>query len=139
MDKNHLTDIEFDEIIVNLKVISSLLINEKLLTSGSILNVDKQNTYIPNNIRRWIRGDNRDESIKKIDRVIIKCASYMLNPQYRNIMQPSLETCIIGLQNLKETYSSCVQTIARIENLIIKVQNIKDNVDSTKKNDKNNL
>lgn len=139
MDKNHLTDIEFDEIIVNLKVISSLLVNEKLLTSGSILNVDKQNTYIPNNIRRWIRGDNRDESIKKIDRVIIKCASYMLNPQYRNIMQPSLETCIIGLQNLKETYSSCVQTIARIENLIIKVQNIKDNVDSTKKNDKNNL
>jgi len=139
MDKNHLTDIEFDEIIVNLKVISSLLVNEKLLTSGSILNVDKQNTYIPNNIRRWIRGDNRDESIKKIDRVIIKCASYMLNPQYRNIMQPSLETCIIGLQNLKETYSSCVQTIARIENLIIKVQTIKDNVDSTKKNDKNSL
>lgn len=126
MDKNHLTDIEFDEIIVNLKVISSLLVNEKLLTSGSILNVDKQNTYIPNNIRRWIRGDNRDESIKKIDRVIIKCASYMLNPQYRNIMQPSLDTCIIGLQNLKETYSSCVQTTARIENLIIKVQTIKE-------------
>jgi hypothetical protein len=136
MDKNHLTDIEFDEIIVNLKVISSLLVNEKLLTSGSILNVDKQNTYIPNNIRRWMRGDNRDESIKKIDRVIIKCASYMLNPQYRNIMQSSLDTSIIGLQNLKETYSSCIQTTARIENLILKVQTIRDSVESIKKTDK---
>ncbi len=128
MDKNHLTDIEFDEIIVNLKVISSLLVNEKLLTSGSILNVDKQPALIINNIKRWLRGDNRDEAIKKVDRVIVKCASYMLNPHYRSIMQPNLDTCVIGLQNLKETYSGCVQTTARIENLIIKVQTIKNSI-----------
>jgi len=32
-------------------------------------------TYIPQFLKRWVRGDNRDEMIQKINRVVIKAIS----------------------------------------------------------------
>ena len=58
-----------DELVVNLIVISKVQINTKLYTSGIYLNLE-QPSYIPESVRRWIRQDSRDETIKKINRIV---------------------------------------------------------------------
>ena len=59
------------EIIINLKVIESLEANQKLITKETILNIEPL-SIIPEFARRWIRQDNREESIKKITFIVDK-------------------------------------------------------------------
>ena len=118
-----LNDYEFDEVIINLKVIASLTVNDKLYTSGSILNIERIN-YVPLQIKRFLRGDSRDEAIKKIDRVISKTAFLIQRDQYRQTIITSLKEAKIGLQNLIETYITCILTKARINNLLLKIDTV---------------
>ena len=59
------------EIIINLKVIESLEANQKLITKETILNIEPL-SIIPEFARRWLRQDNREETIKKINYIIDK-------------------------------------------------------------------
>ena len=59
------------EIIINLKVIESLEANQKLITKETILNIEPL-SIIPEFARRWVRQDNREESIKKITFIVDK-------------------------------------------------------------------
>ena len=52
---------EEDELIINLKVLSSLQPNCKLITRDTYLNVEQKN-WVPQAIKRWHRGDRRDET-----------------------------------------------------------------------------
>ena len=110
-------DQEYDEVVVNLKVLASVSVNSKLYTRGSLLNIE-QHSIIPEGLRRWFHQDSRDESIKKIDRTITKGLSYV--EQYP-IVNEYLKESKIGLINLKDTYSLCVQTVARIDTIIAKI------------------
>ena len=113
-------DAEYDEIVVNLKVIASITVNSKLYTKGSLLNLE-QASIIPESFRRWYRQDNRDEAIKKIDRTITKTSSYVTkSPQ---VLQ-YLKDAKTGILNMKDTYSLCVQTTARLDTIIDKIETI---------------
>ena len=57
------SDVEYDEVAVNLKVIASIQVNTKLYTKGAYLNIE-QPMFIPESLRRWYRQDSRDEAIK---------------------------------------------------------------------------
>lgn len=111
------TDVEYDEVVVNLKVLASVSVNSKLYTRGSLLNIE-QSSIIPEGIRRWYRNDNRDESLKKIDRIITKSMLYTKN--YPQVLQ-YLKESKIGLLNMKDTYSLCIQTVARLDTIIAKI------------------
>ncbi len=108
-------DLEYDEVIVNLKVISSITVNSKLYTKGSLLNLE-QPSVVPESLRRWYRQDSRDDSIKKIDRVITKAFTYK-----KETISKHLTDAKTGILNMKDTYSSCVQTSARLDTIIDKV------------------
>ena len=110
-------DVEYDEVVVNLKVLASVSVNSKLYTRGSLLNIE-QTSIIPEGIRRWYRRDNRDESIKKIDRTITKSMLYA--KKYPQVLQ-YLKESKTGLLNMKETYSLCIQTVARLDTIIAKI------------------
>jgi hypothetical protein len=110
-------DIEYDEVVVNLKVLASVSVNSKLYTRGSLLNIE-QHSIIPEGIRRWYRQDNRDESIKKIDRTITKSMIYA--KKYPLVIQ-YLKESRTGILNMKDTYSRCIQTVARIDAIIAKI------------------
>lgn len=111
------TDVEYDEVVVNLKVLASVSVNSKLYTRGSLLNIE-QSSIIPEGIRRWYRNDNRDESLKKIDRIITK--SMLYTKDYPRVLQ-YLKESKIGLLNMKDTYSLCIQTVARLDTIIAKI------------------
>jgi len=111
---------EIDEILINLKVLESLEINKKLITRDTYLNVEPNKT-IPEFIRRWWRQDDRNETLRKIDDVIEKALRLRNEKDKSEVLDPYLINSIKGLRNLKQTYSLCVQTCARLETIISKI------------------
>lgn len=113
----NIADFEYDEIVINLKVIASITINTRLYTKGTLLNLE-QESYIPLSVRRWYRQDSRDEAIKKIDRVITKALTFTNNPAITKYLKEAKT----GILNMKDTYSSCIQTSARLDTILDKIE-----------------
>lgn len=111
---------EIDDVLINLKVLESLEINKKLITRDTYLNVEPNKT-IPEFIRRWWRQDDRNETIRKIDDIIEKALRLRNEKDKSEVLDPYLINSIKGLRNLKQTYSLCVQTCARLDTIIAKI------------------
>ena len=111
---------EEDEIIINLNILSTLAPNKKLITKETYLNVEATNIFVPEFLKRWYRGDDRDESIKKIDLIISKAIQSI---EKNILIKEHLIKSLKGLNNLKETYSQDIQTKARIDTIIEKINN----------------
>lgn len=114
---------EKDELIINLKILSQVDKNRKLLTKESLLNIEPLKKsfllqFPPESIRRWWTGNNRDETLKKIDNIVEKSIS-MINKN--KDLGPYLISSITGIKNLKETYSECPQTRARLDVIVDKI------------------
>jgi len=109
---------EFDEAVINLNILSNLDQNKKLITKETYLNVEVNNFLLPEFLKRWYRGDGRDKSVKKVDEIVRKSLK-ILNER------PEIESYLInsvkGIENLKATYSSDVQTVARLNTIIDKI------------------
>jgi hypothetical protein len=113
-----------DELVVNLIVISKVQINTKLYTSGIYLNLE-QPSYVPESVRRWVRKDSRDETIKKINRIVTRALEELKRDAINNKgYMCHLLDAKKGLLNLRETYSNCIQTVARIDTVISKITTI---------------
>ena len=111
---------EIDEILINLKVLESLEINKKLVTRDTYLNVETDK-IIPVGIRRWWRQDDRNETLRKIDDIVDKALRLRDDKGKSEVIDPYLINSIKGLRKLKQTYSLCVQTCARLETIINKI------------------
>ena len=109
--------IEYDEVVVNLKVIANISTNSKLYTKGNLLNFEQQ-SIVPESWRRWYRQDSRDDAIKKIDRVVTKAFTYHHTPTIVKYVTEAKS----GIMNMKDTYSSCVQTSARLDTILDKIE-----------------
>ena len=112
----NITDVEYDEVVINLKVIASITLNSRLYTKGALLNLE-QVSYIPLSVRRWCRQDSRDDAIKKIDRVITKAISFTKT----SAVIKYLKDAVAGILNMKDTYSACIQTSARLDTILDKI------------------
>ena len=111
---------EIDEVLINLKVLESLEINKKLVTRDTYLNVETDK-IIPIGIRRWWRQDDRNETLRKIDHIVDKALRLRDDEDKSEVIDPYLVNSIKGLRNLKQTYSLCVQTCARLDTIIGKI------------------
>tara|TARA_Y100000992_G_C21263139_1_gene492401 strand:- start:195 stop:590 length:396 start_codon:yes stop_codon:yes gene_type:complete len=111
---------EIDEVLINLKVLESLEINKKLVTRDTYLNVETDK-IIPVGIRRWWRQDDRNETLRKIDDIVDKALRLRNDKGKSEVIDPYLIDSIKGLRNLKQTYSLCVQTCARLDTIIGKI------------------
>jgi hypothetical protein len=107
------TDIE--EIAINLQLLARVDKNQKLVTRGSYLNIESR-SLIPEFIRRWNRQDNRDETLKKINKVVDAAIKHIhANSDDVYNIKLYLKNAMVGVSNLKETYSICSQTCARLD------------------------
>lgn len=125
-----------EDIIINLKVIEKVQINEKLISRGQYLNIEYV-SIVPLSIRRWWRQDNRNEMLKKLHIVIHSAIKLIPEHNERNTqflikekknssgldIKRYLSNCIQGLNNLKETYSDCSSTCAQLDVLIDTITN----------------
>ena len=109
---------DVEEIIINLTIISQVERGNRLMTRGSYLNIEPH-SIIPESIRRWNRQDNRNETLKRLNNVVNHAILILPTNgfQVKNYLQNSKQ----GIINLKETYSTCNQTCARLDILLDKI------------------
>lgn len=69
-------------------------------------------SLIPESIRRWRRGDDRNQAIHQIQLTVDAAVDHMDKCVE---IRKYLEEAKPGIDNLKETYSDCSQTVARLE------------------------
>mgnify|MGYP006153763691 CR=1 FL=1 len=115
---------DIEEIIINLKILEKIEIQQKLITRDTYLNIEPQ-SLVPEWFRRWNRQDNRNETIKKINTIINNSISLLetdkdLCTKYE--LKHYLMSSVKGLNNLRDTYSTCNQTVSRIEIIIEKIK-----------------
>lgn len=106
---------EKEDILINLKVLACVEVNEKLISRSQYLNKEFS-SVVPVSLRRWIRQDNRQLMLSKL-RLVIHSALQLIEDDVTENMdlQAALTNSIQGLRNLKETYSHCSQTVAQID------------------------
>ena len=123
---------EKNELIVNLTILSQVEKNRKLLTKDTYLNMEQKSQLlqVPESVRRWWRGDNRDNTLKKIDLIITKSIDVIDN----EILE-YLKKSIKGIENLKETYTDDTQTRARLDVVIDRINNAIEGFNNLTNND----
>lgn len=108
---------DIEEIIINLKLLEQVEKGQKLITRDAYLNIEPT-TFIPECIRRWKRQDNRNETIKTINRVINEALGVRTRePRIKLYLRKAKQ----GIINLKDTYSMCHQTCARLDTILDKI------------------
>lgn len=105
-----------DTIITNLKVISTLQVNDKLKVNNGHLQIDPHTTM--RSIVRWLNGDSRHVILKFI-KELFKNVNILRNETPR--ITDEMEGVKIGLNNLKITYSFDSVVVAKIETIIQKI------------------
>jgi len=110
---------EKEEIIINLKIIKQLEKGQKLSTRDAYLNIETSYLFIPECVRRWRRQDNRNDSIKMINRIINESLKDRDAQMDEYIIQAKQ-----GISNLKDTYSACSQTCARFDTILDKIKHV---------------
>ena len=110
---------DIEEIIINLKILSQLDKNQKLITRGAYINIEGP-SLIPEFVRRWNRQENRSETLKKINS-IINAAIELIDKDNKYDVKQYIIDSKNGIQNLKETYSTCSQTCARLDIILDKI------------------
>jgi hypothetical protein len=123
---------EKNELIVNLTILSQVEKNRKLLTKDTYLNMEQkiQILQVPESVRRWWRGDNRDNTLKKLDLIITKSIEVIDND-----ILDYLKKSIKGIENLKETYTDDTQTRARLDVVIDRINNAIDEFNKSSNNE----
>ncbi len=112
---------DIDEIVINLKLLETLDKNQKLITRDAYLNIEPR-SLIPEFVRRWNRQDNRNETIKKLNNIITQAIKHMDDDNLKYNMKEYLKRSMTGITNLKETYSTCSQTCARLDVILDKIR-----------------
>jgi hypothetical protein len=115
-----------DEVVVNLKVLGKVGKQQKIVTRDAYFNIEIK-SIVPECLRRWKRGDDRNISLVKINQ-LVKAAFKLLpdRPEIKNYMIGAIH----GLENLKETYSTCSQTCARLDAVIDRLRTIDDSCEN---------
>jgi hypothetical protein len=108
-----------EEVIINLKLLSQVERGQKLITRDAYLNIEGSYTFIPEFVRRWRRQDSRHETVKCINRVVNDAITLLKKDPS---MKPYLCAAKPGIMSLKETYSMCHQTCARLDMILDKIK-----------------
>lgn len=107
-----------EEIIINLKLLQKVEKGQKLTTRDAYLNIESSYLFIPEGLRRWKRQDNRNETIKTVNRIVNDAIASIK----REGMKDYLCKAKGGIMNLKDTYSACHQTCARLDMILDKIK-----------------
>lgn len=119
-----------DNVWINLKVLSQLPAFAKLNTFHELFYIEKPTFYNPIGLWRMLRGDNRQLTIKRIDGLIEKAELVIKsfqNTAIENNLKDHLKESIKGINNLKKTYEEDPTTIAALERLLDKINQLTTN------------
>lgn len=126
MEKVSLPNLKLEDVILNLKMISKIKQNDKMIVVNKVINVDYR--YIPF-IQRWITSDSRNDTIYFIELVVDKAIEYIdiHDEESSTIFDKSniikcLLSCIQGIDNLSVTYKLDNLLVSKTDMLKEKIQ-----------------
>lgn len=129
-----------DETILNLKILSNIKKNDKLITNTNILEIDNPN--ILQGLNRWYYNENRELTVKKLNQICentFKITDYILSNEkdknitnQKNVLQYNnnelfqlliieMTNSLNGLNNLKDTYVKDISISSQIDILKKKI------------------
>ena len=136
--KNEIITQKFiDENILNLKIISKIKENDKLLANKSLLEIDSPHLF--QSVNRWYNKENRNITIEKLNNILegtFKITKILLEKEKDNKEEKSLEdnnsqifqtlilemkNSLVGIENLKKTYSEDILVSSQLDLLISKL------------------
>ena len=112
-----------DKLWINLKILSRLPAFSKLNTHHELFYIEKGSFIYPLSIARFIRGDTRELTVRRIDGIISKAQDVLNNKHDTNLIA-HLIGAATGLQNMKKTYGEDQTMIASIDRLLDKINAI---------------
>lgn len=118
-------DSEIEDVILNLKMISKIKQNNKLLIVNKTLHVDQR---FLQSVFRWYTADNREDTIDFISGVINHALDQTITIKHQvydsDKMKEELLSTIPGLENLSATYKLDNLVVSKIDMLIDKINKI---------------
>ena len=118
-------DTELEDVILNLKMISKIKQNNKLVIINKTLHVDQR---LLQPVFRWYTADNRYDTVNFITSVInhaLDNALHIKHPVFDvEKMKEELLSTIQGLENLSATYKLDNLIVSKIDILIDKINKI---------------
>ena len=127
-----------DENILNLKIISKIKANDKLLANNNLLEIDSP--HILQSVNRWYNNEGRAITIEKLNSILegtFKITKILLENEKKNqeedksleennsqIFQTlilEMKNSLVGLENLKKTYSEDILISSQLDLLINKL------------------
>lgn len=127
-----------DENILNLKIISKIKPNDKLLANNNLLEIDSP--HILQSVNRWYNNESRSITIEKLNIILegtFKITKILLENEKKNkdddksleennsqIFQTlilEMKNSLVGLENLKKTYSEDILISSQLDLLINKL------------------
>ena len=134
-------DDKFDNLIVNLKILAKIPRNGRIRRFKGKVTLEDDHLFVP--IKRFIYNDSRDQALTDITSIIYDSFSEIKylhshitftvdgsrcsNMKKLDMILTDLKDCIIGLENLKNTYKEDPQVTAHIDLMITKIQSYLDN------------
>jgi hypothetical protein len=135
-----------DKLLVNLKILSKIEKNGRIARSyDGIISLENESVYQP--LKRFLAADSRKQALFEINSIITECidtVSHILNSKHMNttfcntdeyvkgceslgLLLTEMNNAKIGIQNLKFTYQTDLNTASQIDIMILKINTtIKD-------------
>lgn len=132
-DTNTNIELNIEDIFINLRLISKIEVGNKLVQTDKYVNIDT--SYLPS-LTRWYNGSNRNETIKfmslifdKAFEINDKLLSLKTDESVQTLLRlgTELKNTIIGLSNLKQTYSNDKLIQSEIDVMMDNIQTKLDN------------
>ena len=136
--QDNITQKFIDENILNLKIISKIKPNDKLLANNNLLEIDSP--HILQSVNRWYNNESRSITIEKLKIILegtFKITKILLENEKQNkdddksleennsqIFQTlilEMRNSLVGLENLKKTYSEDILISSQLDLLINKL------------------
>jgi hypothetical protein len=112
-----------DRILTSLSIIGKIKLNEKLCIRKGHLQIDYSSNF--QSLKRWFFRDSRDIILLYLRDLVRDISSLELSNRWViTRLLTELESSMIGLENLKSTYSEDLYIVSTLENIRLKFKEL---------------
>ena len=106
-------------LLINLRIVSAILPHQKLNAKAELLAVEPP-SWFPEALYRWIRGDDREVCLRRLEELVtegissVEQTGRLNDKKAQNKFLTHIYNTIPGFTNLKQTYADDATTVAKL-------------------------
>jgi len=111
---------------INLRILGNLQPNQRLYTRGLYFSISS-NRWIPEFVHRWAYNESREHAIVRIRKLVgtAETCLHMDCTHSRELVKNARK----GITCLQDTYSSCATTLAQLDQIVYRMNNLLQEVE----------